>query len=107
MVNYSAEESIRKAAWKNKLGFTGHALKRMGERKITNDDVYNCVRYGLVAETQDHGQDIKVIFQEPTSTSAAKYVVVADSLPWPIVITVCLTIEEAWETRDGILRRRD
>ena len=102
----SPEESIRSCAFKQQLNFSDHAIDRMGERQITIDQVYDCTMYGLVVETQDHGEDIKVVFQEQTNGAPGFYVVIADSSPFPEVITVCLTRDEAWETRNGILRRR-
>ncbi|MFZ3132244.1 MAG: DUF4258 domain-containing protein [Desulfosporosinus sp.] len=102
----SPEESIRSCALRQQLNFSDHALDRMGERQITIDQVYDCAMYGLVIETQDHGEDIKVIFQEPTNEASGFYVVIADSSPFSEVITVCLTRDEAWDTRNGLLRRR-
>lgn len=102
-----SEESIRNAAWKKQLGFSAHANRRMGERKITDEEVYDCVLYGQVIDIQDHGRDIKVIFQEPSSGTPGKYVVVADNSPWPEVVTVCLTYEEVWEDVNGLLKRRE
>lgn len=100
------EESIRRAAWNQTLSFSDHALERMGERMITMDQVYECILYGINIETQYHGRDIKVVFQEPTAGTPGHYVIVADSTPFPEIVTVCSTVEEVWESIGGILTRR-
>nr|WP_291353422.1 hypothetical protein [Desulfosporosinus sp.] len=59
-----------------------------------------------ISKLKNHGRDIKVIFQQATGGIPCYYVVVADSSPFPEVITVCSTIDEVWEIINGILKRR-
>lgn len=102
----SPEESIRSSAWSKKIGFSDHAMDRMGERMITIDQVYDCILYGANIETQYHGRDVKVVFQQATGGVPGYYTIVADSSPFPEVVTVCFTLDEVWENISGILKRR-
>lgn len=100
------EDSIRSSAWSKKLGFSSHAMDRMGERMITIDQVYDCILYGTNIETQYHGRDVKVVFQQAIAGIPSYYAVVADNYPFPEVVTVCSTMDEVWEFIGGILIRR-
>lgn len=100
------EKYIRAYAKQGQLRFSKHSLDMMKARKIRDHQVYDCVCNGKMVERQDHGRDIKIVFQEATNDKAGFYVVVAAFYPLPEVVTVCLTWEEVWETLGTILKRR-
>ena len=97
---------IRGFAKMNKIHFSEHALKRMGERKIKRSIILKAILNGNVIDEQDHGRDIKVIFQESSSEIPECYIVVAAAHPLPEVVTVCRTHDEVWEYINGRLKRR-
>ncbi len=97
---------IRGFTQKGKIHFSEHAIKKMGERKIKRSIVLEAIINGKVIEEQDHGRNIKIIFQENTINTPACYAVVAAAHPIPEVVTVCKTYEEVWDYTNGILKRR-
>lgn len=99
-------DEIRKYAFGGQLSFTHHSMEKMRIRAITVDEVYDCVMYGTVIEHQDHGRDIKILYQQPINQDVEHYVVVANDSPYPQVITVCLTLREVWDEVNGTLRRK-
>lgn len=100
-----AEKYIRENAKKQNLFFTEHALIRMNERKIRDYQVYDCAANGKFIEAQDHGRDIKIVFQEIDSGDALYYVIVAACNP-PTVVTVCSTKQEVWDYLDGFFEEK-
>ena len=65
-----------------------HSLDKMKERKIRDQQVYDCVGNGkMVEEKQDLGRDIGIVFQEATENLSDFYVVIAASHPLPEVVT--------------------
>lgn len=100
------EQYIRAFAKQRKLNFSKHSLDKMKERRIRDHQVYDCVCNGEMVEKQEHGRDVKIVFQEATDNQAGFYVVVAASYPLPEVVTVCLTWEEVWENLGTIMKRR-
>lgn len=100
-----AVQYLRQKVENNKLTFSKHARKRMGERKIKYNDVEKAIIEGEPIERQEFGEDVKVLFQEATDNIPECYVVVATAYPTPVVVTVCRTKDEAWECWNGILRR--
>ncbi len=105
-MNSLPEQFIRNHAKNGAINFSGHALQRMSQRKIWQNQVYKCIEKGEYVETQYHGKDVKVIFQEATSGKTSYYVVVAACLPNPEVVTVCLPEDEIWEDLEGLMKRR-
>src|SRR5690554_3515417 len=97
---------IRAFAQKNKIHFSEHALQKMGERKIKRQIVLEAILNGVVIEQQDHGRDVKIIFQESISDIPKCYVIVAAAPDIPVVVTVCRTKNEVWEYINGRLKRR-
>ncbi|MEN1762118.1 DUF4258 domain-containing protein [Anoxynatronum sibiricum] len=102
-----AEQFIRHFASKRKFVFRTHAVERMMERGITEEQVYECAETGCVMEEQksDECSDIKVLFAEPADRPGF-YVVIAATNRFPHVVTVCLKDEDVWETVNGFIRRR-
>lgn len=98
------EKYIRACAKCNNIKFSFHALQRMGERKIRDYKVLDCIQNGQYIEEQDHGDDIKVLFQSIEGEKGF-YTVVATSTP-PLVVSVCLFDEDVWEEVKGIMKRR-
>ncbi|WP_238988832.1 hypothetical protein [Calorimonas adulescens] len=47
-----------------------------------------------------------MIFQEATEKKPEMYVIIAASYPYPVVVTVCRTMDEVWEYCNGFLKRR-
>lgn len=83
---------------KGELYYTPHALEQMANRKISTDDVCEAILNGLPIEQQDHGRDIKIVFQPRPKGGIPKfYVVVAAAYKQAVVVTVCLTRKEVWE----------
>lgn len=65
-------------------------------------------KYGSpkVIELQPQFDDVHVIFQEATEKKPEMYVIIAASYPYPVVVTVCRTMDEVWEYCNGFLKRR-
>lgn len=84
-----------------------HAHQRMAEREVEQEKVIECILSGKTLEIQEDkkADNIKVLFQEATDKTPEIYVVVASSEP-PVIVTVCRTEEEVWESVDNVLRRR-
>ncbi len=104
---------LRKAARERNAGnleegyiISRHALQRMGERGIAEEDITKCGLEGKVLETQDHGRDIKVLVQGVDSEGQDFYMVVALRFPRPVIVTVCRFRDEAWEDLGPFKKRR-
>jgi hypothetical protein len=63
-VSEIAEKFIRSAARKGNILYSRHAVIRMAERGICKLQIQECIINGKVIEFQDHGMDLKVLFQE-------------------------------------------
>lgn len=99
---------IRSMAKNGRIKFSGHALDRMGERKIWYSEVLKAILQGEEIENQpgkNKGEDVKILFQEATEDTPAFFVVVACSSPEVEVVTVSFFKEEAWEFTGKIMRR--
>lgn len=97
---------IKACVKNNLLDYTNHARCRMFERRIEDEKVIECILYGTVIEIQPHFKDIHVIFQVATDAKPEIYVVIAAASPYPLVVTVCRTMDEVWEYYNGHLKRR-
>ncbi|MGI6703817.1 MAG: DUF4258 domain-containing protein [Clostridia bacterium] len=97
---------IRECTKRGLIDFSEHSIIRMTERELEKDRVIECIVEGKVIESQEHSQDIIVLFQEATETYPEFYVVVAAAYPYPEVLTVCRFKKEAWEYSSGLMRRR-
>ncbi|MDI6604075.1 MAG: DUF4258 domain-containing protein [Thermoanaerobacteraceae bacterium] len=106
-MNDMAEQWIRKCVKNGLLDYSSHAICRMIERQIEDKKIIECILYGKVVELQPQFKDIHVIFQEATDKDPEIYTVVAAAYPYPLVVTVCRTIEEVWECYNGLLKRRE
>ncbi len=95
---------IQECFKKDMFTLSAHALQRMKERKITLEEIKDCIIKGETIEIQDFFKDVHVLFQE-SSDRPVIYVVVAACNP-PMVVTVCRTKDEIWEVCNGILKRR-
>lgn len=100
------EQWIRGCVQKGLLDYSKHAKDRMEERKIEDEKVVECILYGKIIELQPQFKDVHVLFQEATENKPEIYVVVAAAYPYPLVITVCRTIDEVWDYYNGYLKRR-
>jgi hypothetical protein len=108
MIEQLAEKIIRKRISDGEFDVTNHALERMAEREIDIEKVLECILEGKKIEIQEDKRtnDIKVLFQEATDKTPEIYVVVA-ALDTPLIITVCRTKDEVWESVNNVLRRRE
>jgi hypothetical protein len=79
------------------LDYSNHAKCRMKERQIEDNKIIECILYGKVIELQLQFEDVHVVFQEATESKPEIYVVIAAAYPFPLVVTVCRTIDEVWE----------
>lgn len=98
------EQYVRICAKANGLKYSFHAVQRMGERKIRDVQVLDCVCNGKYIEQQDHGDDMKVLFQSLDGEKGF-YAIVATTNP-PLVVSVCLFDEDVWEEVNGLRKRR-
>lgn len=105
-MNSIPEQWIRECVQKSWLDYSGHAKCRMIERQIEDSKIIECILYGKVIELQPQFEDVHVVFQEATETKPEIYVIVAAAHPYPLVVTVCRTIDEVWECCNGRLKRR-
>jgi hypothetical protein len=78
----------------------------MRKRCIRHEKVFECAEKGRYIEHQQHGRDVKIVFQEPNENCPECYVVIAASIPMPEVVTVCRTKEEVWIFLNGIIKRK-
>lgn len=88
------------------LKYSEHAQQRMAERKIDVDDVCNAILNGEVVELQDHGRDIKVLFQPATKEKPDYFVLVAAAYEQPEVVTVERALEDVWKFLDSYAIRK-
>ena len=58
---------LRRAIRDSKYIVSEHALKRMGQRGITFEDIERCVIEGEVIDKQAHGKDVKWILRGATA----------------------------------------
>lgn len=79
---------LRKAIKDSKYIISEHALKRMGQRGITVEDVDRCVIEGEVVDKQGHGENVKWVLRERDGEGEIFFVVVALSRPSPVIVTV-------------------
>lgn len=105
-MNDMAEQWIRKLTKMGHLRYSIHAKDRMIERQIEDNKIVECIINGKIIEIQAQFDDIHVLFQEATDKEPEIYVVVAAAYPYPLVVTVCRTMDEVWEAYNGILKRR-
>lgn len=105
-MNSISEKWIRTCVREGLVDYSGHAKCRMLQRQIDDEKILNCILYGKVIEIQKQFEDIHVLFQEATNECPEIYVVVAASYPYPVIVTVCRTMDEVWEFCNGILKRR-
>lgn len=98
---------LRGCVNKNLISISEHAYDRMRTRCIDTESMRKCIKYGKVIEEQRFpGEDLKVLFQEPTSNQPAFYVVLAMAHPFPEVVTVARFDDEDWEYVAGIMKRK-
>lgn len=100
------EQWVKECTKNGWLDYSDHAKCRMKERKIEDKKVVECILYGKVIELQPQFKDVHVVFQEPSENKPEIYVIIAAAHPYPVVVTVCRTINEVWEYCDGYLKRR-
>lgn len=97
---------LRKAAKERTYIISKHALQRMGERNIAEEDVNKCAAEGEVMEVQKHERDVKVLLSGVDADGKEFYLVVALRYPRPVIVTVCRFREEAWEDLGPFKKRR-
>lgn len=100
------EQWIKGCVQKGWLDYSNHAKCRMKERQIEDNKIIECILYGKVIELQLQFEDVHVVFQEATESKPEIYVVIAAAYPFPLVVTVCRTIDEVWEYCNEYLKRR-
>ncbi|MDI3538256.1 MAG: hypothetical protein PWQ13_279 [Bacillota bacterium] len=100
------DQYIKALVRKGKLKYSEHAQKRMAERKIDVDAVCDAILNGEVVKLQDHGRDIKVVFQPAAKDKPEYFVVVAAAYEYAEVVTVEPALEDAWEFVKGFAIRR-
>ena len=77
----------------------------------THLDVYkrqvcNAILNGEVVELQDHGRDVKVLFQPATKEKPDYFVLVAAAYEQPEVVTVERALEDVWKFLDSYAIRK-
>lgn len=60
---------LRKAVANSSYVVSQHALRRMGERAITIEDIEQCIRDGDCIGQEYHGRDPKVLIRDLTETA--------------------------------------
>ena len=100
------EQWIKGCVQKGWLDYSNHAKCRMKERQIEDNKIIECILYGKVIELQLQFEDVHVVFQEATESKPEIYVVIAAAYPFPLVVTVCRTIDEVWGIAMDIKRRK-
>lgn len=107
-VNQFVKLKIKTAFRAAKVKFSGHAQKRMGERRIKISAVEAILDDCEIAEEQYHGFDLKFIIHERQCSEVSIYVVVAcpEQVDEIVIVTVCRTMDEVWQDLGGILHRK-
>lgn len=97
---------LRSTAQERRFLISKHAFQRMGERGIDEEDVEKCALLGKVIESQDHGDDIKLLLQSMDFEGQDFYMIVALRHPEPsIIVTVCRFLKDVWGDQ-GSFRKR-
>lgn len=83
-----------------------HASQRMDQRGVLIQHVLQAIKDGKVLERQTHQGDVKLLLEGQDDEGTPFYVVVALSVPLPIIVTVCRFHDEVWEDVGSGRRRR-
>ncbi|MBQ8246048.1 MAG: DUF4258 domain-containing protein [Lachnospiraceae bacterium] len=96
---------VRNAYERGMLTFSLHAYDKMRKLKITESQVLNCIKTGILVEQQNgyENEDPRMIFYNGHHDSF--YVVVTVASLDHVVVTVCETDFTKWKKKgDGIER---
>lgn len=99
------ESFVRSACDRNTLYFSEHAYEKMRKLKISQREVIDCIKYGILVEQQNgyDNEDPRMVFYNGHEHSF--YVVVTVTSLDSLVITVCQTDFTKWEKEGkGITR---
>lgn len=99
------EMFVRSACDRGLLFFLDHAYEKMKKLKISQSQVTNCIKSGILIEQQNgyNGEDPRMVFYNGHENSF--YVVVTVTSADHVVVTVCQTDFTKWKKKgDGIER---
>ena len=78
---------LRKAVANSSYVVSQHALRRMGERAITIEDIEQCIRDGDCIGQEYHGRDPKVLIKGSDRNGEPFIVAITACWPVPAIIT--------------------
>lgn len=99
------EMFVRSACDRGALFFSAHACNKMRKLMISQSEVINCIKHGILVEQQNgyNDEDPRMVFYNGHENSF--YVVVTVASMDHLVITVCQTDFTKWQKKgDGIER---
>ena len=98
------ESFVRSACDRNTLYFSEHAYEKMRKLKISQREVIDCIKYGILVEQQNgyDNEDPRMVFYNGHENS---FYVVVTVIETNTVVTVCETDFTKWKKKgDGIER---